>query len=347
MLKNQKIDDKFARINKIINDGIILYGAGANGVWCLDYCRRTSIKVIRFIDSNPRLVGKVIEDIRVISYEDYEENYKEYPILISSKHHSKEIENEFIQNELMMAFDSWFICKNKAVYKKMIFEDDFSYRVLEKIQDCMYMSDETMLYDIAEGNQYFAIAPFFNTGNEYYVDLGGYVGDTLEKFFFAHNGAYNHIWIFEPGKEQLDALNVRLKRLKREWALEDTSISVVSGAVGNENGINYVSTPGNLLSMQVVDSGEKQISVYRLDDFFDRGESITFIKADIEGSEYEGLLGAEKIIREQKPKLALSVYHKPDDLLRVYSLLTKWNLGYKYALRHHSAMLMDTTLYCW
>ena len=26
MLKNQKIDDKFARINKIINDGIILYG---------------------------------------------------------------------------------------------------------------------------------------------------------------------------------------------------------------------------------------------------------------------------------------------------------------------------------
>lgn len=46
---------------------------------------------------------------------------------------------------------------------------------------------------------------------------------------------------------------------------------------------------------------------------------------DIEGAEKEALLGAEKIIKEQKPKLAISIYHKKEDIWEISSLILKMN----------------------
>lgn len=43
----------------------------------------------------------------------------------------------------------------------------------------------------------------------------------------------------------------------------------------------------------------------------------TFIKMDIEGSEQEALKGCKRILKELKPKLALCVYHKPEDLFEI------------------------------
>ena len=38
---------------------------------------------------------------------------------------------------------------------------------------------------------------------------------------------------------------------------------------------------------------------------------------DIEGSEMKALKGAEKLIRERKPNLAICVYHKPNDIVDI------------------------------
>lgn len=339
--------ERLRMINSMLESGVLLFGAGSNGIWCLDYLKRNNVPVLAIIDNNLEIVGTHIEGLPVISYECYMNEYTKTPILITAKHAASEILQQHLDNQLMVPFDAWFIDRHREDYNKLCFNDARSYKVLKSLIKTMETADETNLYSIAEGNQYFALAPFFNVGSENYIDLGGYVGDTLERFLFAHNGAYKHIWIFEPGKKQLQALNSRLERLKREWALDGASISVIDGGVGRKNQLSYVSTHGNLLSMQIASSGDEQISVYGLDSYFDEKERITLIKADIEGAEYEMLLGAERIIREQKPKLALSVYHKPDDLIRIYNLLSKLELDYKFALRHHSTMLMDTTLYCW
>jgi hypothetical protein len=39
-----------------------------------------------------------------------------------------------------------------------------------------------------------------------------------------------------------------------------------------------------------------------------------FIKIDVEGAESEALAGAALMIRDRHPVLAVSVYHRPDDL---------------------------------
>ena len=74
-------------------------------------------------------------------------------------------------------------------------------------------------------------------------------------------------------------------------------------------------------------------------------EKITFIKMDVEGSEYKALLGAEKIISCCKPKLAISIYHNPEDIWELPELILKMNPDYKFYIRHYSLAGEDTVLY--
>ena len=66
---------------------------------------------------------------------------------------------------------------------------------------------------------------------------------------------------------------------------------------------------------------------------------------DIEGSEYEALLGAKDTIYSSKPNLAICLYHKPNDLYEIPLLINSWNLGYKFYLRMHSYSAFDLVLY--
>jgi FkbM family methyltransferase len=55
--------------------------------------------------------------------------------------------------------------------------------------------------------------------------------------------------------------------------------------------------------------GEK-IEVVSIDNFMKENKGkVGLIKRDIEGLEYESVLGAEKTIKEDKPILLISIYH--------------------------------------
>ena len=81
-----------------------------------------------------------------------------------------------------------------------------------------------------------------------------------------------------------------------------------------------------------------------LDEVFE-DKSITFIKMDVEGAEYEALRGAEQTIRTQRPKLAISIYHKPEDILDLPQLLLSYQPEYRFYLRHYCIFNNETVLY--
>ena len=74
-------------------------------------------------------------------------------------------------------------------------------------------------------------------------------------------------------------------------------------------------------------------------------EKCTFIKLDVEGSELETLVGSKEHIQKFKPKLAVSVYHKPEDLWELGDYILKLNSNYKLYLRHYTTCNYETVLY--
>jgi len=72
----------------------------------------------------------------------------------------------------------------------------------------------------------------------------------------------------------------------------------------------------------------------------------TFIKMDIEGAELAALHGAERVIKQAHPKLAICVYHKIEDIYTIPQYLQ--SLGYtNFALRNYLDINADIILYAW
>jgi FkbM family methyltransferase len=93
----------------------------------------------------------------------------------------------------------------------------------------------------------------------------------------------------------------------------------------------------------VSEAGSDKIDVVALDDFL-AGEGVTFIALDVEGYEMKALRGAENTIRTQRPKLAVSVYHKPEDIYEIPIFIKSLNPDYKLALRNYGRVKMDDTV---
>ena len=69
------------------------------------------------------------------------------------------------------------------------------------------------------------------------------------------------------------------------------------------------------------------------------------IKMDIEGGELSALNGAQRMIREYRPNLAISVYHKSNDIWQIPNLIFDLLGSCKLYLRKHSRTIADTVLY--
>ena len=342
---------EFHSFDSALSSGIALFGAGPNGELILDYMKKNGYKVNCFIDNSPRLQNTKIEDIPVLSPNDFF-NKNNYPILVTARQHNAQILKTLESYKLKMSFYAWFYLKNKLIYDKLetIFEDNKSIDTLKAIIQTMLTSENSHCANIVEHNTYFCLPGFSRTANEIYVDLGAYVGDTMERFISLNDGSFKHIYAFEPGDKQFIAAKHRLKRLSIEWALNENSITLINAGVSDKTKILSIHHNEHLamlsLSQKAFDGCDNNIKVYSLDDYF-KDTPVTFIKADIEGAEVDMLHGAEKVIKRDKPKIAISVYHRPDDFIKIVEILRKFVPDYKFALRNHLAFLGDTVLYCW
>lgn len=192
--------------------------------------------------------------------------------------------------------------------------------------------------------------------DEIIIDCGAYNGDTLKKFTETYGPRLNKIYAFECMEESIEELSLAITHIRNKrfypemvlmpYALSDHECKMRFAKTNKPNGSFLVDNRGFAQSA-LYESDYVDVDVTTLDKVIPENEKITFIKMDIEGSEYAALHGAERIITIYKPRLAISIYHCGEDYFRIPLYLKSIVPEYKFAVRHHNKNHCDTDLYCW
>lgn len=129
---------------------------------------------------------------------------------------------------------------------------------------------------------------------------------------------------------------------KKDTKINSLKISHISDLESIENKENG---PGARVDSASKGLESKEPNLIAINNFFKDKETPTFIKMDIEGAELEALEGAKTTIVKNKPKLAICLYHKPDDLWKIPLYLKDLVPEYKFYIRHHGKVRWETVLY--
>lgn len=184
------------------------------------------------------------------------------------------------------------------------------------------------------GLQYFDL-PQLDLRDEHFVDVGALDGETTRYFLDRFEGS--RAYVLEPNPKQFEVTEGRLQGYPQAELFP-------YGAYDRDGTLYFDSSAADAGSASVSEHGDTRIEVRRLDGLLgDR--PVTFIKMDIEGSELAALRGAERIVREQRPKLAVCVYHKPEDIWEIPEFILDCRPDYKLYLRHYSITHTETVLY--
>ena len=69
--------------------------------------------------------------------------------------------------------------------------------------------------------------------------------------------------------------------------------------------------------------GEIEVEVLPIDEVVQESGAPIYLKFDVEGAEWEALRGSERLLARARPLMAISVYHHPDDLWQLPSILQR------------------------
>ena len=183
--------------------------------------------------------------------------------------------------------------------------------------------------------QYFDLPELPHVEEEVFVDAGCFDGESVKNFVKWSQGRYKEIYSFEPDND--------CYRECKEILNGVTNCTLINKGLWNSEATLSFKATGKSDST-ICEDGETIIYTCRLDEEL-KDKRVTFIKMDIEGAEREALRGAEKIIREQKPKLAISIYHKKEDIWEIPGIILEMNPDYKFYIRHYSLRDAETVLY--
>lgn len=313
----------------------IMYGAGRNVRATLNYVMKTEgIPIEYIIDKDPQI--EEIEGVCVISREKFSEINREKEIKwcafvsLGAYGDSDKITDDiekYLYSEGVIKIiqvasqvtgitkNCWYdyFITNREEFCKMnnIFADDLSKETYYEFIRAYLEGHRYQGKTWREESKYFLSDEdiIVHLENEQWINFGAYTGDTI--YYFISNG-YNF--------EQIYAVEGDDKTAKR---LEE-NLSFLPVEIKNKIKIvnKYFGGEGNLT----------------IDDYF-MDQRITYINMDIEGYEQELLRSAERVIKINRPILAICVYHQMDDLIVIPDLICELVDEYSFFLRKYPSLV--------
>ena len=317
-------------------------GNGADKI--LDVCHARGIEIADTFASDGFVRGHSFHGKTVLSYSAAKEKYEKFIVLLSfasslpdvldTIHHVASEQELYAPDVPVFGstlFDRAFFESHKKEFVKTEewLEDELSRKTFLNI--IQYKLTGNIAYlDACESDEGDTCRTLLHTDKlEHYTDLGAYNGDTVRKLLPV-SPKLTHITAFEPDRRNFRKLSEYALTVYDRVNIEAHNI----GAWSNKD-ILLFDASGNR-NAGIASEGQKQklteVSVDTVDNIL--GERNTdFINYDVEGSEYEALLGSQKTIQRCAPKLLVSLYHRSEDLFVLPKLVKQLDPSYRLYLR--------------
>ena len=193
---------------------------------------------------------------------------------------------------------------------------------------------------------YYRYAPLPDVDNQYapkdippwssrlrLIDCGAYNGDSIA-MFKRYGYQLESVIAFEPdlANYQLLVQNMR----------GQAGVFLPCGVSSSAKTVRFSAGDGE--ASRATEAGGIPVQMLSIDDAFPEWAP-NLIKLDVEGGEYDALLGAAQTLKKYRPGLAISAYHLPSDLWRLGLLISSMQLNYRFFMRAHAYSSFDTVLY--
>jgi FkbM family methyltransferase len=176
---------------------------------------------------------------------------------------------------------------------------------------------------------------------DHVIDAGGCFGDTALAFA-EEVGDRGHVYTFDPLPKHCRIIREAIAmnaRVAARISIFETGLADRDRTAFSIDSRSEMIDPGariaDDLPTRALDSMLLEEAIPRVD----------FIKMDIEGSELAALRGAEQCLRENRPRLAISLYHRREDFFAIPLWLESLDCGYRMFLEHYSIHHEETVLY--
>lgn len=333
------------------NRDIVVWGTGqiaSDVIWLLKKKRN----ICHIVDSDLSKVGNLIWGHVIESPEQVFDTENDYVVLICSRYVT-DISKKLDEYGVIDYYAAYFMTRKDFADK--IFTEQPEEKQLMELRDILSDEKSTQLLDkmiekrkngeidysdIMTSPEYLLDEIFSFSENEVYVDAGAFDGDTVLDFVQKVQ-SFNKIYAFEPDPENFHRMNMRLELAKQVY---DNKIKCLNMAVSDHNGTVQLIASGDV-SARVTELEEARVAKVNCATLDILAKDATYIKMDIEGSELHALMGAARLIKQNKPKLAICIYHRPEDLWEIALFIHSLVPEYKLYIRHHSNGYWDTVLY--
>ena len=324
---------------------IVLYGMGNGADKLLAELHSRGLDAADFFASDGFVRGHSFHGKKVLSFNEILAKYEDFIVLLSFGSSLPELLERFeelshrcrffvpelpIAGEILFTAEYYESVKEQLDHVRLLLADERSkevfdgiieYRLTGKIEPLLRTCDQReTVFDILRPDRY-----------QSYVDLGAYNGDTIRELLH-----------FQPSLQKVYALEPDRRSFRKlmESANRDGFASMLTAEQAGAwecDGTLYVSDEGSRNSHLSLTPGAKSKPVaVRSPDSFLNGAPVDFIKYDVEGVEREALLGSAQTIKRYHPDLAVSLYHRAEDLWKLPLLVKQLNSGYQLYLRRPS-----------
>ena len=337
---------------------LVMWGTGELATEIIAYLQENHINIDGiFVDEKYYREHMVFHNLQVHTYEYIQQKYETFNVIIGHSNYEKVAIMEK-QKEVNKVFCLFSV--NYNVFSKTSIEDIKAHRnEYERVYD-LFEDEESknnyvaLLKTRIAGNVKYVLdvfkheMNFFNNDvfvvseKECYLDIGAYDGDTIRLFLRECNGKYNCIYALEPD----DINREKLENYIKEQDLRNVVVTE-KGAWKEKDILQFSSNNEQISSVTNKQDGESDVSIYAepIDTMFAYAEKVTLLKINYLSGVEEALLGAQQILKEHMPKLALTVGFNCENIRIIPQLIKEINPQYKLYLRYNRGMVSSLTLY--